>query len=94
MFAARLHTVAAPSAIRDQLESIWLRGTIELALVEVSDYLQRQRGTAASESLGPDVTVSVHAIPGHTAGSVGPNTTTLGAPTPAARCDTPESFPR
>jgi hypothetical protein len=52
MFAAGFHTVATPTAIRENLESIWLRGTIEQVLVEVSDYLQRQRGSAASESLG------------------------------------------
>jgi hypothetical protein len=52
MFAAGFDAVAAPTAMREHLESIWLRGTIEHALAEVSEYLQRQRGSAASESLG------------------------------------------
>jgi hypothetical protein len=43
MFAAGFDAVAGPTATREHLESIWLRGTIEHALAEVSAHLQRQR---------------------------------------------------
>ncbi len=45
----------------------------------------RLRTRTLASPLGP--------IGRHRTGSVGPKTTTPGAPTAAARCDTPESFP-